>query len=71
MEFQIRVFLKETRDLVGLVRGEIIENDVNFLLGFAQSNYIFEEIYKLVAGVTCCRFLVHPTAAHVQSSIQG
>ncbi len=71
MKFQVRVFLQETRDLMSLMGGEIIENDVNFLLGFAQSNYILEEIYKLVAGVTCCCFPVHLTAAHVQSSIQG
>lgn len=51
------------------VSREAIQNHVNILLGFAQSNYLMQEIYKL-AGMMRRHLAVYFAVAHIESRVK-
>src|SRR4051794_3543728 len=70
MKLHVCMFLKKIGDLLCLVRRKIVEDDVNVLLGLAQSNHLLQKIHKLIAGVASRRFAVDLAAAHIQSGVE-
>ena len=53
-----------------LVRREIIENDVDLLLGPALRNDLAEEIHELGAGVARRGFPMHPSGLGVERGLK-
>lgn len=51
MKVNPRVLLRKLADQFGFMRREIIENDVDFLLGRARLNNLFQEGDELFTGV--------------------
>ncbi len=70
MELHPRVFLKKFVDQAGLVGGEIIENDVNLLPGWAMSDNFFEKCHEILTGVACRGLAVHATRGSFQGSAE-
>ena len=52
VKFHVGVSPQELFDLVGLVRRQIVENDVNLLVRLAAEDYLFEETNEFRTGVS-------------------
>ncbi len=50
VQFHIWVILQERCDFMGLVGRQVIEDKHGFLPGFAQPDYVAEEIFEFLAG---------------------
>jgi hypothetical protein len=66
-----RVLLKELADRLGFVSREVVEDDVNVLLAWAQGYDFFERGDELATGMAGGRFAVHATGCGIQRRIQG
>jgi len=65
MEFHVGVALQKARDLVGLVRRQIVKHDVNLARPLLLAHQLGQECDKLSAGVPLRRFPVHPAGLHL------
>ena len=68
--FHLRVELQESGNLVGFVRREVVGNDVDFLLRFAERDYMTEKPDEFLAGVVGCRLAMHLARLDVQSGVE-
>ena len=62
--------LEELFDLVGLVCGQIIQNDVNLLARRAAGDDLFEETDELRAGVPLGSLALHLAGLYIQGRVQ-
>ena len=51
MKLHMRISPEKRFDLVGLVRGQVIENDVDLLVRVAAGNHVFEKTHELGTGM--------------------
>lgn len=51
--------VQKLSDLLGLVSGKVIHNDMNLLFWFAELDHLTQKVDELVAGMTCGRFSVY------------
>ena len=70
MQLHVGVSLQELLNLVGLVCGQIIENDVNLLARLAAGDDLFEEADELRAGVSLGSLALHLSGLYVERRIQ-
>jgi predicted nucleic acid-binding Zn ribbon protein len=57
---------QEIANQLGFVGGEIIEDDMNPLLGRAQRHHFFQQGHKVAAGVARSSFAGHASGLSVQ-----
>jgi hypothetical protein len=65
-----RILLEELANRPCLVSGEVVQDDVNLLPGWAQGDDLFEKGNELAAGVAGAGFAVNPTGGGIQRGIQ-
>ena len=70
VEVNPAVVLKELADQLGLVGREVVEDDVNLLLGRALSDDFFEEGNEVLAGVAGRGLAMHASGGGFQSCVQ-
>ncbi len=66
----VRMLSEEVVDVLGLVRGEIVEHHMNLLGPSGTRHQAFEESDELLAGVPSRRHALHLTGLHVESCVQ-
>lgn len=70
MQSNVGMGFQEIGDLLGLVRRQVIQEDVDLLPQRAQLNDSTQEINELVAGVAGRSLAVHLSGTHVQGRVQ-
>ncbi len=71
VQLQTRMFVEQILDELGLVRGEIVDNDVNLLARRATLGYLPKEADELGAGMTGGGFADDLTRSDVQRGVKG
>ncbi len=71
VQFYLRVGIQEFGDFPRFVSGEIVDDDMNFLLRFAKADHLAKKVDKLIAGVTLRRLSVHFSRLNVQRRVEG
>ena len=69
MEVNPTLLLKELVNQASFVGGEVVEDDVDLLLGRALSDNLFEEINEVLTCVASCGFAVHAASGCFQSGV--
>jgi hypothetical protein len=64
------MLLKEPFHQIRFVRGEVVEDDVNLLLGGLLGDDFFQKSNKLLAGVACGRLANDLAGLRIQGRVQ-
>ncbi len=59
------------RHLLGLVGGEVVEDDVNFLVGLTAAHHLPEKLDEVLAGVARRGLPMHLAGLGVQGCVEG
>ena len=70
MQFNLGVRLQELGDLFRLVSGQVVHDNVDLLLRFAQGDHLTEKVDELLTGMTGCCLAVHLAGFNIQRGIQ-
>ncbi len=71
MQTDTRVLFQEAQHFSRLMRREVVQNDMDFLLRLAVADHVAKRRSEFVAGMPCRRFAVDFAGAHIECSIQG
>ena len=71
MEPDAGILVQELLHQRGFVSREIVEDDVDLLVGRTQGDNLFQEGDKVVTGVACSGLSVNAAGRGVQCRIQG
>lgn len=69
MQLHLGVRLQKLGNLSGLVCGEVVKDDADLLLGFADSHHLAQKIDELFTGVTRRCLAVHLARFHIERGI--
>lgn len=67
---QTRVRSEKIPDQLGFVRREVVDNDVDFLIGWATIGYLPKEVNELAAGMAGGGFSDDLAGSSVQRSLE-
>lgn len=70
VEMHVGVFVQEPLNLGGLVCRQVVQDDVDFLLRFARTDYLTQESHELLAGVPCGRLALDLACPHIQRCVE-
>jgi len=71
VKLHMGVPLQELFDLVGFVRRQIVQDDVNLLARVAAGDHLLEKTHELRTGMPLSGLALHLSRLHIQRSVEG